>query len=94
MLRKKKEQKYELEGNNRAENAGGNITSLALSACLAKSQFEGCATQQMLRFRATVLLSSHLNKIHWICCRCGGDCSSGLWGWAGQKIGNEIFQTW
>ncbi len=34
--------------------ARGNVSSQALSACLVESQFEGCATQQTLRFQATV----------------------------------------
>jgi hypothetical protein len=50
----------EFEGNNWAKIACGNVSSQALSACLAESQFEGCAAQQMLRFQATVLLGSHL----------------------------------
>jgi hypothetical protein len=61
------------EGNNGAESASGNVTSQALSACLAESQFEGCATQQMLRFLAAVLLGSHLFEIHRVCRHCGSD---------------------
>jgi hypothetical protein len=33
----------EFEGDNWAEGAVGNISSQALSACLAESQFERCA---------------------------------------------------
>jgi hypothetical protein len=33
----------ELEGNNWAKIACGNVSSQALSACLAESQFKGCA---------------------------------------------------
>jgi hypothetical protein len=33
----------EFEGNNWAKIACGNISSQALSACLAESQFKGCA---------------------------------------------------
>jgi hypothetical protein len=33
----------EFEGNNWVKIACGNISSQALSACLAESQFEGCA---------------------------------------------------
>jgi hypothetical protein len=84
----------ELKGNKWAKNANGNVTSQALSTCLANCLFEGCAAQQMLRFHTMALLSGHLFKIHWICrCR-GGDCCSGVWGWAGRKISNDIFQTW
>jgi hypothetical protein len=54
----------ELERYNWAENAGGNITSQALGACLAESQFVGCAAQQALRFCAMVLLGGHLLIIH------------------------------
>jgi uncharacterized protein YejL (UPF0352 family) len=32
------------EGNNWAKIACGNISSQVLSACLAESQFKGCAT--------------------------------------------------
>jgi hypothetical protein len=63
----------EFEGNNLAKIACGNISSQALSACLAKSQFKGCAARQTLRFWATVLLGGHLFKIHWFCRRRGGD---------------------
>jgi hypothetical protein len=63
----------EFEGNNWAEIACGNISSQALSACLAESQFKGCAAEQALRFRTTVLLGGHLFEIHWICRRRGGD---------------------
>jgi hypothetical protein len=59
----------EFEGNNGAESDGGNVPRQSLCACLAESQFEGCAAQQPLRFRATVLLGGHLFKIHWICRR-------------------------
>jgi hypothetical protein len=62
----------EFEGNNWAKIACGNISSQALSACLAESQFEGCAAQQTLRFRVTILLGGHLFEIHWVCCRRGG----------------------
>jgi hypothetical protein len=54
----------EFEGNNWAKIACGNISSQALSACLAESQFKGCATKQMLHFWATVLLGGHLFEIH------------------------------
>jgi hypothetical protein len=67
----------ELEGDNWAGSASGNVASQALSACLAESQFRGCAAQQTLRFWATILLGGHLFKIHWICRRRGGNCSSG-----------------
>ncbi len=63
----------ELEGNNWAKIACGNISRQALSACLAESQFKGCATQQTPRFWATVLLGGHLFEIHWICRRHGGN---------------------
>jgi hypothetical protein len=33
----------EFEGNNWVKIACGNISSQALSACLAESQFKGCA---------------------------------------------------
>jgi hypothetical protein len=33
----------EFKGNNWAKIACGNISSHALSSCLAESQFEGCA---------------------------------------------------
>jgi hypothetical protein len=68
----------ELEGNNWAKDASGNVASQALGACLAKSYFEGCAAQQALRFCAAVLLGGHLFEIHWICRRHGGDCFSGF----------------
>jgi hypothetical protein len=55
------------------ESASGNVCSQALSACLAESQFKGCAAQQPLRFRAAVLLGSYLFKIHWIRRRRGSD---------------------
>jgi hypothetical protein len=71
----------------------GNVSSQALSACLVESQLKRCAAQQKLRFWATVLLGGHLFKVHWVCCRSGGDWSSGCLVWAGQKIGNDIFQT-
>jgi hypothetical protein len=57
----------ELEGDNWAKSASGNVTSQALSACLAESQFKRCAAQQTLRFLAMVLLGGHLFEIHWIC---------------------------
>jgi hypothetical protein len=57
----------EFEGNNWAKIACGNISSQALSACLAESQFKGCAAQQTLRFWAAVLLGGHLFEIHWVC---------------------------
>jgi hypothetical protein len=83
----------ELEGNNWAKSARGNVASQALSACLAESQFNRCAAQQTLHFWATVLLGGHLLEIHWIRCLRHGDRSSGRGGWSGQKIGNDIFQT-
>ncbi len=50
----------------------------------------------MLHFCAAILLSGHGFEVNWIC-HCGGDCSRRLWwgggGWAGQKIGNNIFQA-
>jgi hypothetical protein len=58
---------FEFEGNNWAKITCGNISSRALSACLAESQFKGCAAQQTLRFWATVLLGGHLFEIHWVC---------------------------
>ncbi len=33
----------EFQWNNWTENSSGNITSQAMSTCLAESQFEGCA---------------------------------------------------
>jgi hypothetical protein len=63
----------ELEGENRAKSASRNVTSQALSSCLAESNFEGCATQQLLRFWAALLLGSHLFEIHRIRRRGGGD---------------------
>jgi hypothetical protein len=63
----------EFEGYNRAESAIGNVSSQALSAWLVESQFEGCAAQQPLRFRAAVLLGCHHYEIHWICRRCNDD---------------------
>jgi hypothetical protein len=57
----------EFEGDNGVESASGNVTSQALSACLAESQFEGCAAQQLPHFRAAVLLGGHLFEIHLIC---------------------------
>jgi hypothetical protein len=74
----------ELEGDNWPENACGNISSQALGACLAESQFEGCAAQLALCFHATVLLGGHLFIIHWVS-HGGGDRSSGLWGVGGTK---------
>jgi hypothetical protein len=61
----------ELEGDNWVENAHGNITSHALGACLAESQFEGCSAQQALCFCAVVLLGSHPFVINWVCWRDG-----------------------
>jgi hypothetical protein len=61
------------EWDDWAKIACGNISSQALSACLAESQFKGCAAQQTPRFWATVLLGGHLFEIHWICRRRGGD---------------------
>jgi hypothetical protein len=66
----------ELEGNNWAKSARGNVASQALSACLAESQFKRCAAQQTLRFWATVLLGGHLFEIHGIRRRHRGDRSS------------------
>ncbi len=63
----------EFEGDNWAKIACGNISSQVLSACLAESQFEGCAAQQTLRFRATVLLGGHLFEIHLVSRQHGGD---------------------
>jgi hypothetical protein len=63
----------EFEGDNGVESASGNVRSQALSACLAESQFEGCAAQQPLHSRAAVLLGSYLFKIHWIRRRRGSD---------------------
>ncbi len=83
----------EFEGNNWAKIACGNISSQALSACQAESQFKGCAAQQTPSFCATVLLGDHLFKIHWVCRQRRGDRSSVCLIWAGQKIGNDIFQT-
>jgi hypothetical protein len=68
----------EFEGDNWAKSASGNVASQALSACLAESQFKRCATQQTLRFWATVLLGGHLLEVHWICRHRGGDCSSNV----------------
>jgi hypothetical protein len=83
----------EFEGNNWAKSASGNVSSQALSTCLAESQLKGCAAQQTLHFWATVLLGGHLFKIHWVCRQRGSNWSSGCLVWAGQKIGNDIFQT-
>ncbi len=63
----------EFKKDNGSECAGGNVSSQMLSACLAQSQFQGCAAQQTLRFRAAVLLGGHLFVIYWICRHCGGD---------------------
>jgi hypothetical protein len=63
----------EFEGNNGAESVGRNVTSQALSTCLADSQFERCAAQQVLCFWAAELLGGHSFEIHWICRRCGSD---------------------
>jgi hypothetical protein len=63
----------DFKGNNWAKVACGNISGQALSTCLAESQFEGCAAQQALRFRARVLLGIHLSEIHWIRRRRGGN---------------------
>jgi hypothetical protein len=63
----------EFKGNNWTKIACGNISGQALSACLAESQFEGCATYQALHFRAAVLLGNHLFEIHWIRRQRGGD---------------------
>jgi hypothetical protein len=63
----------EFEGDNLVKSACGNVSSQALSACLAESQFKECAAQQPLRFWATVLLGGHLFKIHWVCRRRSGD---------------------
>jgi hypothetical protein len=54
----------EFKGNNWTKIACGNISSSALSACLAESQFERCAAQQALHFWAAVLLDGHLFKTH------------------------------
>jgi hypothetical protein len=43
----------EFEGNNWAKIACGNISSQALSTCLAESQFKGCSAWQTLHFWAT-----------------------------------------
>jgi hypothetical protein len=63
----------EFEGDNWAKIACGNISSQALSACLAESLFEGFVTWETMRFRATVLLGGLLFEIHWVCLRHGGD---------------------
>jgi hypothetical protein len=68
----------EFEGNNWTKDASGNVASQALSTCLAKSYFEGCAAQQAPRFCAAVLLGGHLFEIHRICHRRRGDCFSGF----------------
>ncbi len=62
----------ESKGNNWEKIACGNISSQALSACLAESQFEECAPKT-LRFWAMVLLGSHLFEIYWVRRRRGGD---------------------
>ncbi len=82
----------EREGNNWAKSASGNVASQALRTCLAESQFERCAAQQTLRFWATVLLCGHLFKIHWICHRRGGDCSSGGGGDRDKKSATTFFK--
>ncbi len=43
VMKMQKKNLSELEGDNWAKNACGNITSQALGACLAESQFEECA---------------------------------------------------
>ncbi len=60
-------------GENWAKIACGKVYSQAWGACLAKSQFEGCAAQQALHFQAVVLLGSHLFEIHWILRQRGGN---------------------
>ncbi len=52
----------ELEGNNWAKIACGNVSSQALSACMAESQFKGCAAQQTLRFWAMVCSAAISSK--------------------------------
>jgi hypothetical protein len=47
----------ELDGYNWAKSASGNVTSQALSACLAESQFKECAAQQTLQFRSAAISS-------------------------------------
>ncbi len=51
--------------------------------------------EQTLCFCAAVLLSGHGFKVNWIClCRGGVGFRWLRWGeWAGQKIGNYVFQT-
>jgi hypothetical protein len=61
------------KGDYVVKSFGGNVSSQVLSACLAESQFESCATQQPPCFRAAVLLGGHLFVVHRICRRCGGD---------------------
>jgi hypothetical protein len=56
----------EFKVNNWTKIACGNISSQALSACLAESHFKQYAAQQALRFRAADLLGSHLFEIQWI----------------------------
>jgi hypothetical protein len=46
------------------ENCLWKVSSQALSAYLAESQYKGCAAKQTLRFWATVLLGGHLFEIH------------------------------
>jgi hypothetical protein len=52
------------KGDNGSECDVGNVSSQALSACLAKRQFEGCFAQELLPFRAAVLLGGPLFVIH------------------------------
>ena len=51
----------------------------------------------MLHFHVAILLSSHGFEVNWICRHCGATIldgsSGGGGGWAGQKIGYNIFQT-
>jgi hypothetical protein len=82
----------ELEGNNWAKGARGNVASQALSACLAESQFKRCAAQQTLRFWATVLLGGHLFEIHWIRRRCRGNRSSEEGGGRDKKSATTFFK--
>jgi hypothetical protein len=60
-------------GDNGSECDVGNVSSQVLSACLAESQFEGCAAQQLMAFRTAVLLGGPLFVIHWICRSRGGN---------------------
>jgi hypothetical protein len=81
----------EFEGDNWTKIACGNISNQALSAWLAGSQFERCAAQQALHFRAAVLLGGNNFEIYWFCRWRGCDWYSGCLVWAGQKNQHRHF---